>query len=544
MNLTSHSRCATLALLLLAAAAGFSQAKPQSSSVTAEQAINAASDLVQKGQFAEAATLARKAVALAPASAIAHNLLGVIEEQLKDVTTAKVEYERAIQLDPKFAAAYANLGNLLLTEGKTGPARVQLQRAISLDPNNARAHYNLALLLVRTNEFAAAADQFGTVLKFRGEDPALAIMFIGAALKAEQTPRALAAADSVTAAHPADATVLFNLALLLAQNGQYEKASELFGRVNELKPGTPEVLYNLGVAEHNLKHLDAAARALAEAADLKPELAEAHFRLGLIASERLDHENAILEFQHAAERSPNRAQYHYLLGREWFAMGRWELAATSYEKAAQLDPKQSLYALSLGNAQFRAENYAAAASAFEITAHLDPKTEDIQYLIGYCYRVQGLLDKAKAHLLQQIQSDPKHVKALDSLGFILLEQGDAAGAQSQLEKAVGIDPYDLDVLFDLARTYARAKLTDQAIQAFEHVLLLSPENTQAHYQLFLLYSRTKRNEDANRELAEFQRLQELEKMVRREEAALSKARRAQAGSVQTPTSNSVVGEPR
>src|SRR4029077_10958312 len=124
--------------------------------------------------------------------AVAHNLLGVIEEQLKQVALASAEYERAIHLDPKFASAHANLGNLLFTQGKTAPARVQLQRAISLDPNNARAHYNLALLLVRTNDFAAAADQFETVLKFRGEDPALAIMFIGSALKAEQTPRALA----------------------------------------------------------------------------------------------------------------------------------------------------------------------------------------------------------------------------------------------------------------------------------------------------------------------------------------------------------------
>jgi cytochrome c-type biogenesis protein CcmH/NrfG len=50
----------------------------------------------------------------------------------------------------------------------------------------------------------------------------------------------------------------------------------------------------------------------------------------------------------------------------------------------------------LGNAFFRAENYAAAAKAFETTAQLDPKTEDIQYLIGYCDRVQGKMDEARA----------------------------------------------------------------------------------------------------------------------------------------------------
>lgn len=61
---------------------------------------------------------------------------------------------------------------------------------------------------------------------------------------------------------------------------------------------------------------------------------------------------------------------------------------------------------------------------------------------------------------------------------------------------------------------------------------------------FLLYSRTKRNQEANRELAEFQRLQEMEKMVRREEAALSKSRRAQSNSGQSPTTSPIAGEPR
>lgn len=109
---------------------------------------------------------------------------------------------------------------------------------------------------------------------------------------------------------------------------------------------------------------------------------------------------------------------------------------------------------------------------------------------------------------------------------------------------MAIDPYDVDSLFDLARTYARSKQAGKAIEAFEHVLRLSPENTQAHYQLFLLYTRSQRSEEANRELAEFQRLQEMEKMVRREEAALSKSRRAQVNSGQPATTNPIGGEPQ
>jgi tetratricopeptide (TPR) repeat protein len=110
----------------------------------------------------------------------------------------------------------------------------------------------------------------------------------------------------------------------------------------------------------------------------------------------------------------------------------------------------------------------------------------------------------------------------------LLEQGDLEGAQRELEQAVALDPENVDALFDLARTYAREKQADKAMSDFERVLQLSPDNTQAHYQLFILYTRSKQQEKANAELEIFHRLEEMERMVRREESALTKARRARA----------------
>ena len=184
--------------------------------------------------------------------------------------------------------------------------------------------------------------------------------------------------------------------------------------------------------------------------------------------------------------------------------------------------------MSLGNALFRSENYSAAAAAFEKTAKLDPKTEDIEYLIGYCDRAQGQMDQAREHLQAQLKIDPKHVRARAGMGFILLEQGDLENAQKELERAVALDAENVDALFDLARTYAREKQADKAIEYFERVLPLSPDNTQAHYQLFLLYTRSKQQEKANAELEVFHRLEDMEKMVRREESLLTKARKARA----------------
>jgi tetratricopeptide (TPR) repeat protein len=86
----------------------------------------------------------------------------------------------------------------------------------------------------------------------------------------------------------------------------------------------------------------------------------------------------------------------------------------------------------------------------------------------------------------------------------------------------------------LATAYAKLRQVDRAIEGYRRVLDFSPDHTRAHYQLFLLYSRSKQNDKAQEQLAEFHRLQDMEKMVLRAESQLSKIRR-----VRTPNDTDV-----
>ena len=61
----------------------------------------------------------------------------------------------------------------------------------------------------------------------------------------------------------------------------------------------------------------------------------------------------------------------------------------------------------------------------------------------------------------------------------------------------------------------------------EKVLTKNPTHTQAHYQLFLAYSRLKQTDKAQVELAEFRRLEALEKQVKQERILDEKIRTQQ-----------------
>lgn len=90
----------------------------------------------------------KKALAIKPDSARAHNVLGIAYFQQKDYKSAKAEYERAVELDPSYAQAHNNLGSVYFMLGKLDIAKKMFKKALSLSPELVSAHYGLGTLLV------------------------------------------------------------------------------------------------------------------------------------------------------------------------------------------------------------------------------------------------------------------------------------------------------------------------------------------------------------------------------------------------------------
>ena len=84
-----------------------------------------------------------------------------------------------------------------------------------------------------------------------------------------------------------------------------------------------------------------------------------------------------------------------------------------------------------------------------------------------------------------------------------------------IEQAVALDHENVDAVFELATTYSWENQAGKAMQYFERGRELNPDNSQAHYRLFLLYSRNNRPEKAKVELEVFDRLEETDQTVRR-----------------------------
>lgn len=111
--------------------------------------------LVRKGQIEPALVLLRRAIAIAPDSAPAHNYYGFALARSGSLTPAIQEFQEAIQLDAKYPDALYNLGTALSIQEKYSAAVDALKQAIALKPGFPEALFELGNGLAAQTMLAA-----------------------------------------------------------------------------------------------------------------------------------------------------------------------------------------------------------------------------------------------------------------------------------------------------------------------------------------------------------------------------------------------------
>lgn len=114
---------------------------------------------LEAGEWPRAEAAFRRAVEVAPTSAVAHSKLGVALANQRRLQEAEQAFSRAVSLDPRYAPAWSNLGNVYRETGRSEEALQAYERAVAADPDYWIAHQNLGALykqMGRTGEAIAS----------------------------------------------------------------------------------------------------------------------------------------------------------------------------------------------------------------------------------------------------------------------------------------------------------------------------------------------------------------------------------------------------
>ncbi len=153
-----------------------------------------------------------------------------------------------------------------------------------------------------------------------------------------------------------------------------------------------------------------------------------------------------------------------------------------------------------GIALFDQRQYPLAIDAFTRAAELDEK-----------YRPVALTNRAMAHLeLEQydeaaaildqvVKASPDNMRALFQQARIFIKRGQLDQAETNIRKVLAVYPRDRVSLQQLGELCKIKRDYPGALECFDKVLLIDPEDLSAHYNLMLIYRKLGRTDDARRE---------------------------------------------
>jgi tetratricopeptide (TPR) repeat protein len=161
-------------------------------------------------------------------------------------------------------------------------------------------------------------------------------------------------------------------------------------------------------------------------------------------------ETAIGILQGLAKQFPDRPEPLAQLGDLYRAKEQFPQAITAYDGAiariGDMQPRDWVLFYARGICYDRAHQWPKAQADFEHALQLSPDQPYVLNYLGYSWAEQGThLAEARKLIEKAVAIRPNDGAIIDSLGWVLLRQGNTAGAVHWLERAVEMEPEDATI---------------------------------------------------------------------------------------------------
>jgi type IV pilus assembly protein PilF len=158
------------------------------------------------------------------------------------------ELKQVVAIDPTLPDAYNLRGLIFMRLGDNRQAEENFRRALALNPRDANVYHNYGWLQCQSNRYSEAQRSFDTALQnplYAGRSKTLMAQGLcqARAGQREDAERSLARAYELDAGNPITG---YNLARLLYQRGEFERAQFYIRRLNNTELANAESLW-LGI---------------------------------------------------------------------------------------------------------------------------------------------------------------------------------------------------------------------------------------------------------------------------------------------------------
>ena len=406
----------------------------------------------------------------------------------QDAVRARDSFSQALKLDPAFFPAAANLAQLDLKDKQPAAARQRFEGILKADPKHLNAMLALADLgLLNKDEktYVSWLDKAAAAHP-QALQPRLALARYQLA-KGDKN-KALATAREAVNAQPDNPAALDLLGTTQLALGDTPNALGSYRKLVERQPGQAAPLIRLANAQIVAKDLAGARKTLQDALRIQPDFIEAQLMLGGVEIQGARFDEAHKLARQVQQQKPDSPTGFILEGDTAFARKDFPAALAAFERAHKLKPSGTLLVrqLQVFNATQRPEEGEKRLVAWLAA---NPQDASTRAALAESLIKRKQYKAASEHYLILNKSNPNNLLVLNNLAWSLFESNDNR-ALGFAEQALKLKPDNPSVMDTLGWILVRQGQTERGVKLLQQALSKAPDAAEIHWHLAAAYEKT------------------------------------------------------
>ncbi len=232
-------------------------------------------------------------------------ILADIYYALGDQDNILLTLNKATEIDPMDSRPVVKLAELSFLQGNTNMANAYIDKALELKSINPQAYYMRGVICLSKNDTVQALKQF---MKSRNQDDSFfdPVIQIANIYAAQRNPIAQDYYNLAIEMEPDNYSTYYDLAMYLQDNGNPEKALEIYDTLDVRMPGNYQILFNKGYV--NLVYLNEYDKAIEEfdkALEVDPKSVDALLNKGVAYEQKGNYSQAKSIYLQILKGNPN-----------------------------------------------------------------------------------------------------------------------------------------------------------------------------------------------------------------------------------------------
>jgi len=455
------------------------------------QGYRQAASLLNQGKAEEVAHSFGWMVAKCPDFYRAYIVLGIANQRLRNFDRAEQYFRKAVKLAPRSAVAHVNLGMFYLSSGHASQASSELRKAVALAPEEPVGWVDLGLSELKSGDAAKAVEHLQKARRLDPGNAKIRLILISAAFKAGQPSLAREQAGQLLARKPQDPGLLLPLGALLVEGGDVTKARQIYQSVkNSSSNPLPSFLEaaNQAAARGNyraaLSLLEFVADAGRSSAVWNEMIGDAYYKLGRIKP-------AVDHLQEAVKLDPHNEDYYLEFGTLLTQYHANDACLALFQSATRILPNSVKIKSALAVAYMMEKKYAEAEKILQNIIAASPDYFPAYQLLGETYQASHQWEGLKSIGQKIVARDPTQ-----SVGWYYQAQADyelgtKGGkefkiAESEVRRSLALDSQNGPAHFLLGKILSAEHRGEDAVLALKKAASLDDDPT-VFYTLALAY---------------------------------------------------------